>query len=588
MAEPSLVDELLADQQRLTAVERFSRAHDAHTASPQARRYRDLIPLTAPAAGEQYAFEVELDKCSGCKACVTACHSLNGLDDNETWREVGLLIPPPKRRGWDGRLAVNPVEETNFASPSTPSPSMQHVTTACHHCVDPACLNGCPVLAYEKDPLTGIVRHLDDQCIGCQYCVLKCPYDVPKYNERLGIVRKCDMCSNRLAVGEAPACVQACPNEAIRITKVNTSSLTIEFRERGKNFLNGAPAGDYTLPTTRYVGGAASRDRAVENTGVVGRGVLTAPRPESEGGLAGSNASPRRAGDSAPYLIAADATALRPQPAHWPLVVMLVLSQASVGVAVIAALQRPVAQPLLLLSLALAVVGLGASVFHLGRPLGAWRAFLNLRRSWMSREIVVFGMFPPLLMVAIALSFGAPASSTARWANVVRAVLEAGAPIIGLLGVFCSVMIYHDTHRPLWHLRRSLPLFFGTALALGAAGTAIFRPSPTLLMITTLAATTKLVFEVLTIRHVTDRALTPLKKTALLVTGKFQHAAFAHLFCLVLGGIGLPLLLATNTFPSTTLVAALAFAVLLIGEFLERFLFFTTVVAPKMPGGVPS
>jgi DMSO reductase anchor subunit len=367
-------------------------------------------------------------------------------------------------------------------------------------------------------------------------------------------------------VGEAPACVQACPNEAIRITKVNTSSITIEFRERDKNFLNGAPAGAYTLPTTRYVGVTASRqgtgDPSGENTATLSRG--------------------------ADALIAADATALQPQPAHWPLVVMLVLSQASVGVAVIAALKRPVAQPLLLFALALAVVGLGASVFHLGRPLGAWRAFLNLRRSWMSREIVVFGMFPPLLMVGIALSFGAPVSSTARWVNAVRAVLEAGAPIIGLLGVFCSVMIYHDTHRPLWRLRRSLPIFFGTVVALGAAGAAIFRPSPELLMITALAATTKLVFEVLTLRHVTDRALTPLKKTALLVTGKFQHAAFAHLFCLVLGGIGLPLLLATNTFSSTTLVAALAFAVLLIGEFLERFLFFTTVVAPKMPGGVPS
>src|SRR3954466_2950723 len=76
---------------------------------------------------------------------------------------------------------------------------------------------GCPTKAYEKDPVTGIVKHLDDQCFGCQYCTLMCPYDAPKYNEARGIVRKCDMCSDRLAHGEAPACVQACPNEAIRI-----------------------------------------------------------------------------------------------------------------------------------------------------------------------------------------------------------------------------------------------------------------------------------------------------------------------------------------------------------------------------------
>src|SRR5204863_9647202 len=75
----------------------------------------------------------------------------------------------------------------------------QTVTSACHHCVDPACLSGCPVDAYEKDPVTGIVKHLDDQCIGCSYCTLTCPYEVPSFNHRLGIVRKCDMCSDRLA-----------------------------------------------------------------------------------------------------------------------------------------------------------------------------------------------------------------------------------------------------------------------------------------------------------------------------------------------------------------------------------------------------
>ena len=80
------------------------------------------------------------------------------------------------------------------------------------------------------------------------------------------------------------------------------------------------------------------------------------------------------------------------------------LSQASVGVITVAVLLKLVSVPVLVASLALIVVGLGASMLHLGRPLGAWRAFLNLRRSWMSREIVVFGMFPPLLIGALALA----------------------------------------------------------------------------------------------------------------------------------------------------------------------------------------
>src|ERR1044071_186848 len=157
----AFLDELLDEQQTLTAVQRFADKHDRHEVPAQAKYYRDLIPLAKPRPGEQYAFTVDLDKCSGCKACVTACDSLNGLDEGEMWRGVGLLIAEP-------------------AAPSAIS-LHQHVTTACHHCVEPGCADGCPVLAYEKDPVTGIVRHLDDQCIGCQYCVMKCPYDVPKY-----------------------------------------------------------------------------------------------------------------------------------------------------------------------------------------------------------------------------------------------------------------------------------------------------------------------------------------------------------------------------------------------------------------------
>ncbi|HEX2882327.1 MAG TPA: 4Fe-4S dicluster domain-containing protein, partial [Polyangiaceae bacterium] len=186
----------LRQQRELTLVERFAERHENHEIAPGTARYSELIPLERPKSGQQYAFEVDLDACTGCKACVAACHRLNGLDSEaaETWRSVGLL---------HGGTPEAPVQQT--------------VSTACHHCVDPACMKGCPVNAYEKDAQTGIVKHLDDQCIGCQYCTLTCPYEVPQFNSKRGIVRKCDMCSDRLAEGEAPACVQACPNEAIRI-----------------------------------------------------------------------------------------------------------------------------------------------------------------------------------------------------------------------------------------------------------------------------------------------------------------------------------------------------------------------------------
>lgn len=323
--DPTLLPMLeaeLRDAQELTAVERFSQ-HEHEGAG----RYVDLLPATPPGAGQQYAFLVDLDACTGCKACVTGCHSLNGLDatSGEVWRQVGSLGP-------------------------------QAVTSACHHCADPACLTGCPAEAYEKDALTGAVIHLDDACIGCSYCTMTCSYEVPSFSDRLGIVRKCDLCNGRLAVGEAPACVQACPTEAIRIQVVDIATAGSSWG------LGVGPDPERSRPTTTYV------------------------------------SSIRPAGGP----VAAD---LRPEPAHGhpALAGLLILSQWGVG-ALIAG--RPVA------GLALVAAASVASVAHLGRPLLAWRAVLGWRHSWLSREVLAVGALFPLV-VADAAARDSPALAIA-------------------------------------------------------------------------------------------------------------------------------------------------------------------------------
>jgi len=78
-----LIAYLLLEQTDLTAVERFAQFHDDAQAPLQGRYYSALIPATPPGPGQQYGFEVDLDRCSGCKACVSACHSMNGLDEGE-------------------------------------------------------------------------------------------------------------------------------------------------------------------------------------------------------------------------------------------------------------------------------------------------------------------------------------------------------------------------------------------------------------------------------------------------------------------------------------------------------------------------
>jgi Fe-S-cluster-containing dehydrogenase component/DMSO reductase anchor subunit len=502
--------ELLAEQGRLqTPVARLAALHDVGPSALQAFR-PSLIPLTAPGPGEQYAFEVDLDACSGCKACVVACHALNGLDETEAWRDVGLITGGSRR-----------------------APYQQTVTSACHHCADPGCLNGCPVLAYEKDPRTGIVRHLDDQCIGCQYCILKCPYDVPKYNDRLGIVRKCDMCHQRLGAGEAPACAQACPTHAIRIVKV---AVTVNGRPRADTsaFLAAAPDPSYTQPTTRYV----------------------SKRPQP--------ADTR----------AADAAVLRPQPPHWPLVLMLTLLPAAIGTQAVAALLAPTSGKFVTyymtnLGWVAGAAGLAAGVFHLGQPLRAWRIFLGWRRSWLSREALLFGGWFPLALFACR-----------------EPRLLPPATLTGMAALFCSAMIYADTHRVFWRVASTVPRFFGSAAILGLAAALTAPGAPRILgHVLPLAMVLKLALEARALAPLleVDNGLhSPARQTARLLAGPLREANQLRVVAALLGGILLPLLLALGELPAAASWAALALC--LASELAERWLFFRAVDAPRMPG----
>jgi len=520
----SIIDQFLLDQASLTAVSQFARSHESGIHSPR-DRYRELLPLHAPRPGEQYAFEVDLDLCSGCKACVTACHALNGLDDDEVWRNVQVIRGVTRKQ-----------------------PVLQTITSACHHCEDPACLNGCPVLAYEKDSATGIVRHLDDQCIGCQYCVLKCPYDVPKYSAARGIVRKCDMCSNRLAEGEAPACVQACPNEAIQITVVGTAD-PLKYRTHPENnLLNDTVSASYTLPTTRYI---------------------------SQKGL--------------PSASAIEPEDPRPEPAHTPLILMLVFTQMALGVfsaEYLVHIVSPVRVPnasffAQAVGLASCFIGLAASVFHLGRPRYAWKAFLNWRKSWLSREVIAFGIFASFCLAAFLLLIFAKMNLSSPVPAWVPPAFHTGVIVSGLAGVFCSAMLYADTRRPFWSLDRSAAKFYGSAVVLGCG--ALFAlhyrdlpiPAPLLLIGATLL---KLGFE---IRELTQPR-SDIAASSFLMRGPLGPITRTRLFCSICGGLLIPALALISE--ATFLSSAIAFVLCLAGELLERALFFKAVVRWKMPG----
>ncbi len=592
---PTLIDRLLAEQRDLSAVERFSARHERHDrnghggAPAMEGRYQALLPAAPPSEGEQYAFAVDLDACSGCKGCVSACHSLNGLDkaEEETWRSVGLL-------------------HGSHESPEAPGSHgsfQQTITTACHHCVEPGCLEGCPVLAYEKDARTGIVRHLDDQCIGCQYCILKCPYDVPQYSPSRGIVRKCDLCSNRLAVGEAPACVQACPNGAIMIAVVRKEDALAAAR-RGE-FLPGTPDPAITAPTTRY---------------------LSRRTPPAD-------------------LRPADVHRLRPDHGHPALVGMLVLTQASVGLyAADLVLRRfapgfagEVRQPILFLAAALGLAGIATSLLHLGRPLGAWRALLGLRTSWLSREIAAFGLFAGIVVVRTALLLLEPLSQgrlpsalvdpifhfiASVWGEAAalqaidvtggtvarlsgNALLTRITVLVGLAAVGTSVMIYADTRRAAWSAWRTAFRFYGTVLLLGAAAVLPVlarcgspnRLLDAALVLLALLTVAKVGGEAILFLHPAVAAAeageipawtwSPRRKTALLLLGPLGGLLRLRNGAGLLGGLLLPFLLLMLGHVHHRIdlaLCALVTGLVFLGEAVERHLFFVSAAPPKMPG----
>ncbi len=133
------------------------------------------------------------DKCVGCHACLVACSIENGSDPGFNLREVFTFNPS-----------------------MLPGIPHYHLSMACNHCSDPPCVEQCPAAAITKDGKSGIV-HIDEKlCIGCRYCSWVCPFGAPVYWISHGVMKKCDLCRERVDDGFKPACESVCPTGALR------------------------------------------------------------------------------------------------------------------------------------------------------------------------------------------------------------------------------------------------------------------------------------------------------------------------------------------------------------------------------------
>ena len=228
---------------------------------------------------------------------------------------------------------------------------------------------------------------------------------MPQYNPERGVVSKCDMCHGRLSIGQTPACVNACPEGAIAIEIVNVAKWRESIDTSPSNA--GLPKNDGSLSTTR----------------------VTLPKTLPP------NATP------------VGVTNVVPEHPHWPLVVMTVLTQLAVGAFTTIWLSQVFGAAAHLGTAALAslIVGglaLSASTLHLGRPIHAYRAIRMWRRSWLSREVLLFSAFSGIAgAYAAVLWFGLPGG------GYVGALTVA----VGIAGVTSSACIYRVPSRPAWN-----------------------------------------------------------------------------------------------------------------------------------------
>jgi formate dehydrogenase iron-sulfur subunit len=173
------------------------------------RRSASTEPPPSVRKHTEVAKLIDVSKCIGCKACQVACLQWNDLVE-EVGVNVGVYDNPHD-------LTPNSWTLMRYAEHVNGDGNLEWLIRkdGCMHCEDPGCLKACPAPGAIVQYTNGIVDFVQENCIGCGYCIKGCPFNIPRISPVDQKAYKCTLCSDRVAVGQAPACAKACPTQAI-------------------------------------------------------------------------------------------------------------------------------------------------------------------------------------------------------------------------------------------------------------------------------------------------------------------------------------------------------------------------------------
>jgi DMSO reductase iron-sulfur subunit len=402
-----------------------------------------------------YAFSFDASACTGCKACQEACKDKNNLPGGILWRRVIEVS------GGEWQKSGQAWESSVFA---------YNLTLACNHCTHPKCAGVCPTDAYQVRA-DGVVLIEPSRCMGCNYCAWACPYGAPQYDAAQGVVTKCDFCTDNIDAGLPPSCVAACPLRVLNIAVIEDLPPAGESRTLWQ--LAGS---EHPFPLPEY-------SRTEPHLAIKCHPGMKSPLKKRVANI--EEVLP-------PLMFIKD----RHKPFHEiPLVAFTLLVQLAVGVSVCGLLLPQLPRvALVMIGTALVLGGL-ISFLHLGRKRNAWRAVFHLKKSWLSREILMTGLFGLTWAVTTDVQLSLKVSPS-PWPMA----------ILGIGVIYCMSRVYLLRAVPHWNSWRTPVSFLLCTVLLGILAMNLFNLLEEWIFLAGIALLAEVLLT-LTARHTISEAL---------------------------------------------------------------------------------